>query len=36
MWIWVIIIAVIVGAAIGYFSSGKGEDAAAKTGCGSA
>lgn len=28
MWIWVIIIAVIVGAAIGYFNSGKGEDAA--------
>ena len=28
MWIWVIIIAVIVGAAIGYFNSGKSEDAA--------
>ena len=27
MWIWIIIIAVIIGAAIGYFNSGKSEDA---------
>lgn len=27
MWIWVIIIAIIVGAIFGYMSSGEGEDA---------
>ena len=27
MWIWIIIIAVIIGAAVGYFNSGKSEDA---------
>ena len=28
MWIWIIIIAVIIGAVIGYLNSGKSEDAA--------
>lgn len=27
MWIWIIIIAVIIGAAVGYFNSGEKEDA---------
>lgn len=27
MWIWIIIIAVTIGAAIGFFNSGKSEDA---------
>lgn len=28
MWIWIIIIAVVIGAVVGYFNSGKSEDAA--------
>lgn len=28
MWIWIIIIAVVIGAAVGYFNSGKSEGAA--------